>query len=242
MKRPLQLPFGTGTYEVCPQKIIALGLNYHAHIQESVSLRVRGLDAVEPDEPVLFSKLPSSIVGDGDPIVLPDILGTYNFPDERTDYEGELAVIIGTGGRNIPAEAALEHVLGYTCGNDVSQRNIQNGDRSGWFRGKSFDTFLPLGPRLVSPTDISDITNLTVQTRLNGQLVQNGNTGQMIFSVAESIAFISRNFTLEEGDIILTGTPAGVGPLRHGDTVEVEISMIGTLSNPVVDERVKNRT
>ena len=181
-------------------------------------------------------------MGDGDPIVLPDILGTYNFPDERTDYEGELAVIIGTGGRNIPAEAALEHVLGYTCGNDVSQRNIQNGDRSGWFRGKSFDTFLPLGPRLVSPTDISDITNLTVQTRLNGQLVQNGNTGQMIFSVAESIAFISRNFTLEEGDIILTGTPAGVGPLRHGDTVEVEISMIGTLSNPVVDERVKNRT
>jgi 2-keto-4-pentenoate hydratase/2-oxohepta-3-ene-1,7-dioic acid hydratase in catechol pathway len=134
-------------------------------------------------------------------------------------------------------DEAMKHVLGFTCANDVSQRDIQNGDRSGWFRGKSFDTFLPIGPRIVPREEITDVQNLTVQTRLNGAVVQEGNTGQMIFPVAETIAFISRNFTLAAGDIILTGTPAGIGPIRHGDTVEVEIESIGTLTNPVTDSR-----
>lgn len=182
--------------------------------------------------------MPSAIVGPGDAIVLPKILGDYRFADERTDYEGELAVIVGKECRDISKENALEYVLGVTCANDVSQRNIQNGDRSGWFRGKSFDTFLPLGPRIVPLTEIDDVQNLRLRTRINGETVQDGNTEQMIFPVAETIAFISRNFTLFPGDIILTGTPAGVGPLKGGDAIDVEIDGIGTLSNTVVDPRL----
>jgi 2-keto-4-pentenoate hydratase/2-oxohepta-3-ene-1,7-dioic acid hydratase in catechol pathway len=233
----LELPCGDSTYEIRPQKIIALGLNYRDHIKESVSVKVRGYDQNIPEEPILFPKLPSAIIGHNQPIEIPAILGDYGFPEERTDYEGELAVIIAEGGRNIAVDEAMKHVLGFTCANDVSQRDIQNGDRSGWFRGKSFDTFLPIGPRIVPREEITDVQNLTVQTRLNGAVVQEGNTGQMIFPVAETIAFISRNFTLAAGDIILTGTPAGIGPIRHGDTVEVEIESIGTLTNPVTDSR-----
>ncbi len=237
MKRVLQLPFGSGTYEIQPRKIIALGMNYRSHIQESGTVNVRGFDSNEPEEPILFPKLSTSIIGPGDPIILPAILADYRFPDERTDYEGELAVIIGRDGTNISVGNALDHVLGYTCANDVSQRNIQNNDRSGWFRGKGFDTFLPLGPRIVAPDEIGDPGDLTIRTRLNGVVVQEGNTGQMIFPIPETIAFISRNFTLQAGDIILTGTPAGVGPIGHGDMVEVEVSKIGTLTNSVIDFR-----
>lgn len=237
MKPVLRLPFGSTTLDIQPGKIIALGMNYRSHIRESGTVNVRGFDSNEPDEPILFPKLPTSIVGPGDAIRLPSILMDYRFPDERTDYEGELAVIIGRDGADIPVDRALEYVLGYTCANDVSQRNIQNNDRSGWFRGKGFDTFLPLGPRIVSPREIGDPGSLSIRTRLNGAVVQEGNTGQMIFSIPETIAFISRNFTLQEGDIILTGTPAGVGPLSHGDTVEVEVSNIGTLTNNVIDPR-----
>lgn len=232
------LPFGNDTYSVGPSKIVALGLNYHSHIAESTSVNVRGFDTNVPKEPILFPKMPSAIVGPGDAIVLPKILGDYRFADERTDYEGELAVIVGKECRDISKENALEYVLGVTCANDVSQRNIQNGDRSGWFRGKSFDTFLPLGPRIVPLTEIDDVQNLRLRTRINGETVQDGNTEQMIFPVAETIAFISRNFTLFPGDIILTGTPAGVGPLKGGDAIDVEIDGIGTLSNTVVDPRL----
>jgi 2-keto-4-pentenoate hydratase/2-oxohepta-3-ene-1,7-dioic acid hydratase in catechol pathway len=239
MDAVLELPYGKGSYRVQPEKIIALGMNYRSHIQESGTVNVRGFDSNEPEEPILFPKLPSCIIGSGDVIVIPPILGTYNFPDERTDYEGELAVFIGQGGSNIPEDRAMDHVLGFTCANDVSQRNIQNGDRAGWFRGKSFDTFLPLGPRLVGRDEVGDPENLGIRTIRNGTVVQDGNTGQMIFSLAETIAFVSRNFTLREGDIILTGTPAGIGQLHHGDIVEVEISSIGTLTNRVVDPRIQ---
>lgn len=234
----LTLPFGTGTYSVAPSKIIALGMNYRSHIAESTKVQVRGFDADEPKEPVLFPKIPSTIIGPDEAIVLPQILKDYNFSDERTDYEGELAVIIGTECRDVAAECAFEHVLGVTCANDISQRNIQNGDRAGWFRGKSFDTFLPIGPRIVGLTDIDDVQHLRIQTRLNGAVVQDGNTEQMIFPIPETIAFVSRNFTLYPGDIILTGTPAGVGPIHGGDTIEVEIDGIGLLTNTVVDTRV----
>ena len=237
MSTVIELPYSGGRYAVAPSKVIALGLNYRAHIQESVSVKVRGFDPVEPDEPILFPKLPSCIVGDGDEIVIPSILGSYSFDDERTDYEGEIAVIIGTGGRDIPVETAMEHVFGLTAANDVSQRNIQNGDRAGWFRGKSFDTFLPLGPRVVLASEIGDVQALAVETRLNGTVVQSGNSSQMIFPIAETIAFVSRNFTLSAGDIILTGTPSGVGPIAHGDRVEVEVEGIGTLTNTVRDAR-----
>ncbi len=234
----LSLEYDNTRYTVAPSKVVALGLNYRAHIKESVSVRVKGFDTTEPDEPVLFPKLPSSIIGPDESIRIPAVLDTYSFNEERTDYEGELAVIIGTGGRDIAVADAIDHVLGFTCANDVSQRNIQNADRSGWFRGKSFDTFLPLGPRIVPAYKIPNVQDLVVKTRLNGVVVQEGNTGQMIFPIAETIAFVSRNFTLMEGDIILTGTPAGVGPLRHGDVVEVEIESIGVLRNRVEDPRV----
>ena len=234
----LHLPiFGKSTpYQVSPSKIIALGLNYHSHIAESHSVKVRGFTEEVPEEPILFPKTPNVLIGPGEPIVIPRFLLEYGFGDLRTDYEAELAVIIGKKCRNIEPEEALDHVLGYTCMNDVSQRNIQTGDRSGWFRGKSLDTFGPIGPQIVLHADIVDPQNLRIQCRLNGRTTQDASTAQMIFPVDQVIAFISKNFTLVPGDIIATGTPSGVGRIRHGDVVEIEIEKIGTLSNPVVEE------
>jgi 2-keto-4-pentenoate hydratase/2-oxohepta-3-ene-1,7-dioic acid hydratase in catechol pathway len=130
----------------------------------------------------------------------------------------------------------MDHVFGYTCMNDVSQRNLQNGDRTGWFRGKSLDTFGPIGPQVVRAQDLPDPQNLKIYCRLNGKTVQAANTEQMIFKIPEIVAFVSKNVTLMPGDIILTGTPAGVGPLTHDDVVEVEIEAIGVLRNTVIDE------
>ncbi len=168
--------------------------------------------------------------------MIPAFLLEYGFEDLRTDYEAELAVIIGKKCRNIMPNEAFEHVLGYTCMNDVSQRNIQTGDRSGWFRGKSLDTFGPIGPQIVLQEDIGDPQGLRIQCRLNGRTVQDASTAQMIFPVDDVIAFISKNFTLMPGDIIATGTPSGVGRIHHGDVVEIEIEKIGVLSNPVMEE------
>jgi len=224
------------TYTVDPGKLIALGLNYHAHIAESVSVKVKGFTTEVPPEPLLFPKTPNVLVGPDAPIVIPAFLKKYGFDELRTDYEAELAVIIGRRCKDVPAADAMGCVLGYTCMNDVSQRNIQNGDRTGWFRGKSLDTFGPIGPQVVLARDLSDPQNLEIRCRLNGKTVQEGHTSQMIFTIPEIIAFVSKNFTLEAGDIILTGTPAGVGPLHHGDGVEVEIEGIGVLKNTVIDE------
>jgi 2-keto-4-pentenoate hydratase/2-oxohepta-3-ene-1,7-dioic acid hydratase in catechol pathway len=224
------------SYQVNPSKIIALGLNYRSHIAESRSVKVSGFTEEVPKEPILFPKTPNVLIGPEEPIVIPAFLLEYGFEDLRTDYEAELAVIIGKKCRNITPEEAFEHVLGYTCINDVSQRNIQNGDRSGWFRGKSLDTFGPIGPRIVPHEEIGDPRDLRIQCRLNGRIVQDGRTDQMIFPVDRVISFISRNFTLIPGDIIATGTPSEVGRIRHGDIVEVEIEKIGVLRNPVVEE------
>ncbi|MDA8306974.1 MAG: fumarylacetoacetate hydrolase family protein [Deltaproteobacteria bacterium] len=223
-------------YSVEPSKIIALGLNYRSHIAESHSVKVSGFTEEVPKEPILFPKTPNVLIGPGEPIVIPAFLLEYGFEDLRTDYEAELAVIIGKKCRNIKAEEAFDHIFGYTCINDVSQRNIQSGDRSGWFRGKSLDTFGPVGPRIVPREQIDDPQSLRIQCRLNGKIVQDSSTAQMIFPIDYQIEFISKNFTLMPGDIIATGTPAGVGRLRHGDVVEVEIEKIGILSNPVVEE------
>ncbi|MFP4329447.1 MAG: fumarylacetoacetate hydrolase family protein [Alkalispirochaetaceae bacterium] len=233
MNLTLPVSDGSKTMDIAPGKIVCLGLNYDAHIQESLSVKVRGFDPERPAEPVLFNKLPSSIIGPDEQILLPSILQSYGFEEPRTDHEAELAVIIGKEGKQIPVDRALEHIFGFTCANDISQRNLQNGDRSGWFRGKSFDTFCPLGPRVVPAAELPGVEDLEVTCRVNGELRQQGRTSQMIFSLAETIAFISRNFTLEVGDIILTGTPSGVGPLADGDTVEVEIEGIGVLRNQV---------
>ena len=226
------------SYTVKPSKLIALGLNYRAHIAESASVKVQGFTDEVPAEPLLFPKTPNVLIGPDQPIIIPAFLKSYGFETLRTDHEAELAVIIGRRCKDIAAADAWAYILGYTCMNDVSQRNIQNGDRTGWFRGKSLDTFGPIGPRVVMADDLPDPQHLDVACRLNGKTVQAGNTSQMIFTIPEIIAFVSQNFTLLPGDIILTGTPAGVGPLHHGDMVEVEIEGIGILKNPVIDETI----
>ena len=224
------------SYELNPSKIIALGLNYRDHIAERMSVKIKGFTAEIPGEPVLFPKTPNVLIGPEEAIIIPAFLKDYNFKEPRVDYEAELAIIIKDRCKNVAVEQALDHIFGYTCMNDVSQRNIQNSDRSGWFRGKSLDTFGPVGPQIVLQKDLPNVQDLRVRCRLNGETVQDANTGDMIFDIPAIIAFVSRNFTLMPGDIITTGTPSGVGPLKHGDLVEVEIEAIGILKNPVVEE------
>jgi len=200
-----------------PTKILAVGLNYRTHAAEA------GYGV--PSEPLVFSKPPSSVIGPLEPIVYPAL-------SQHVDYEGELAVVIGQRARNVLPEKAHDFILGYTCGNDVTARDLQQRDDQ-WTRAKGFDTFCPLGPYIV--TDL-DPAHLAIQTRVNGQKRQSASTSDMVFNVAELIAYISQVMTLEPGDVILTGTPSGVGPLQPGDVVEVEIEGIGILRNPVVSQ------
>ena len=231
----LQLPIKNSNekYTVNPSKIICLGLNYLDHINESVSQNATGSSNEIPSEPVLFNKTPNVLIGNDEKIIFPKIAEKYNFDNPRVDYEAELAIIISKKCKDISQDDADEYILGYTCMNDVSQRNIQVGDKSGWYRGKSFDTFGPIGPCLVMKEDLSNPQNLKIQCRLNGKLVQDSNTSRMIFKIPEIISFISQNFTLNKDDIIITGTPSGVGPMKSGDIVEVEIEQIGVLKNTI---------
>ena len=203
-----------------PSKLIALGLNYALHVQESSSSRPL------PERPEPFYKVPSSLCNPGDPILIPPGAG-------ETHYEGELVAVIGRTAKRVSPQAALDYVFGYTCGNDVSARPWQRGDLQ-WWRGKSCDTFSPIGPWI--ETDIADPSKLTLETRLNGQRKQHSGTDQMLFDVPTMISFISQVVTLYPGDVIFTGTCDGVGPMDDGDTVEVEISNIGVLRNPVKRE------
>ena len=223
-------------YRLAPTKIIALGLNYLDHIAESQSVRVQGFGKEAPKEPVLFPKTPNVLIGPGEPIVIPAFLEDYRFEEPRVDYEAELAFVVRDRCRQVPIAEAWGHILGFTCFNDVSQRNLQRSDPSGWWRGKSLDTFGPVGPRIAAREELGDPQALTIRCRLNGRVVQESNTRHMIFSIPRILSFISRNFTLEAGDLVSTGTPSGVGPLRHGDEVEVEIEGIGVLRNPVHEE------
>jgi 2-keto-4-pentenoate hydratase/2-oxohepta-3-ene-1,7-dioic acid hydratase in catechol pathway len=202
---------------VRPSKILCIGRNYADHAAE--------LGHEVPAEPLVFMKPPSALVGSGAAIVLPSI-------SERVDYEGELAVVIGKRCRNVAEEDAWGVIGGYTLMNDVTARDLQKKDGQ-WARAKGFDTFAPCGPRLV--TDL-DVTDLEIKTLVNGEVRQAGRTSQLIFPIPRLIAFLSRFCTLEEGDVISTGTPSGVGPLQAGDRVEVWIEAIGTLVNPVVAE------
>ncbi len=225
-------------YDLRPGKIIAVGLNYREHVAESPTIldRPPQKDSV-PTEPILFAKTPNVLAASGENIVIPtSFLSSSGFPQPRTDYEAELAIVIGRRCKNVRPAEARSFVLGYTCFNDVSQRDIQNLDRSGWFRGKSFDSFGPAGPALLLDRDVADPQRLRIECRLNGRTVQSGSTADMIFGVAELVSFISRNMPLEEGDLIATGTPSGVGAIRAGDVVEVEIEGIGCLRNRVVEE------
>ena len=212
-----------------PCNIYCIGLNYREHAAES------GMD--EPSLPIVFAKPTSSVCHPGDPIRLPACQH-----DEEVDYECELAVVIGKTARDVSTNEALDYVLGYTCGNDVSARKWQlNAGGGQWIRGKGFDTFCPLGPVLVTTEEINNPQTLAIKTHLNGKTVQDHTTGDMIFSVAEIISFLSQDTTLLPGTTILTGTPQGVGfartpPiwLRPGDEVSIELEHIGTLTNPVV--------
>ncbi len=212
-----------------PQKIICIGLNYRDHAAES------GVPA--PEEPILFSKYSTSLIGHGEMIILPSV-------SQQVDYEAELVVVIGRSGRHIPRKRAFEHVGGYAVGHDVSARDWQlNKPGKQWMAGKTFDTFAPVGPVLVTPDEVPDPHKLGIRLRLNGQTMQESNTSQLIFGVDELIAYLSQVFTLTPGDLIFTGTPPGVGMarkppvwLKPGDTVEVEIDQLGTLRNTVAAE------
>ena len=209
-----------------PGKIVCVGLNYRDHAAEA------GLPV--PESPVVFTKFTTSIVGPGADIVLP-----ADAP-EKVDWEVELGVVIGHRARDVAEADALDHVFGYTALNDVSARDLQQSEGQ-WVRCKSFDTFCPMGPAVVTADEVADPQALAVRTRLNGDTVQDSSTSQMVFGVAELVSRLSRDLTLEPGDVIATGTPPGVGVamdpprfLRPGDVIEVEVEHVGVLTNHVV--------
>jgi len=210
-----------------PGKIVCVGLNYRDHAAEG------GMDL--PKAPLLFAKWPNTLIGDGDAVVLPP-------ESTQVDYEAELGVVIGAKAKRVSERDALDHVAGYICVNDVSARDLQFADGQ-WTRGKSPDTFCPVGPRLVPRDEIADPQALAIRCIVNGEALQDSSTAQMIFSVAEIIAYTSQIVTLEPGDLIATGTPAGVGIfrdpkvlLKDGDEVSVEVEGLGTLTNPFIKE------
>jgi 2-keto-4-pentenoate hydratase/2-oxohepta-3-ene-1,7-dioic acid hydratase in catechol pathway len=212
-----------------PGKVICLGLNYRDHAAES------GVPV--PNEPVVFAKFANAVVGPESPILLPAT-------SEEVDYEAELVFVIGRGGRHIPESSALSHVAGYMCGHDVSARDYQLKRGGGqWLMGKTFDTFAPIGPALVTADEVPDPHALQIRCVINGETLQNSSTSQMVFSIPQTIAYLSHILTLEPGDIVFTGTPPGVGfarkpPrfLKAGDVAEIIIEKLGTLRNPVAAE------
>jgi 2-keto-4-pentenoate hydratase/2-oxohepta-3-ene-1,7-dioic acid hydratase in catechol pathway len=210
-----RIRFGSREAPPPPSKIVAVGRNYREHAKE--------LGNVAPEEePLLFLKAPSALLLDGGEIVLPR-------ESSRVDYEGELALVVGRTIKTWPEERWMEALAGVCCANDVTARDLQKKDGQ-WARAKSFDTFCPVGPEIVANLDASD---LAIQTRVNGAVRQSGRTSEMVFSPAFLLAYVSRMMTLFPGDLILTGTPAGIGPLAPGDLVEIEIERIGVLKNRV---------
>ena len=204
---------------VAPSKIICVGLNYVDHAKE--------LDMPVPDNPILFLKPPTAVIGHMDNIVYPNT-------SKQVDYEGELAIVIGTRCKNISAEDTNSVIMGYTCFNDVTARDLQKKDTQ-WTRAKSFDTFAPIGPYITNQP--IDADNLSIKTRVNGETRQDSNTSNFIFDVPTLIEFISGIMTLEKGDVIATGTPPGIGELFVGDEVEIEIGNVGILKNTVVGQK-----
>lgn len=209
-----------------PGKIVAIGLNYMDHVRET--------GMAPPARPLVFTKFTTSVIGDGDPIEIDRRV------TQRVDWEVELAVVVGQEMRNVAVDDALGHVRGYAVANDVSARDVQFEDGQ-WVRGKSLDTFCPLGPT-VPAAQIGDPQALGLRTRVNGETVQDSTTAEMVFGIAELLSFCSRSFTLEAGDVVLTGTPWGCGEfmdpprsLRDGDVVEVEVDGVGRLRNPVIE-------
>lgn len=219
-----------GTETINPTKIICIGTNYMDHIEET------GLDV--PKEPVLFPKTMNCLISHNDPIIYPKFL--YNQRKyNRVDYEVELAFIIKDKCKYVPKNEAYNHILGYTVFNDVTARKMQAKDivsKLPWFRSKSFDTFGPIGPKIVNTDEIKDPHNLKIDLKLNGEIKQSSNTKHLLYKIPKLIEYISTFFTLEAGDIVATGTPSGIGPIQPGDTIEATIEKIGTLTNRVILE------
>lgn len=207
---------------VFPTKVVCVGKNYVDHAAE--------MGSEVPDRPIIFLKPSTAVIGPNAPVVYPS-------DSHNVHHEGELAVVIGKLARHVRAENASHHILGYTVANDVTARDIQYGDGQ-WTRGKGYDTFCPLGPAIA--TEFDPLEGMRITTSVNGELRQEGTTADLVFGVAELVEFISRVMTLLPGDVILTGTPAGVGPVLPGDRMEVEIEGIGVLSNPVVAQPVSD--
>lgn len=210
-----------------PTKIVCIGLNYRDHCEED--------NKPVPERPIIFAKYPTAVIGPGQPIVRPKLT-------QQLDFEAELAVVIGRGGKHVSIEDAPNYIAGYTIGHDVSARDIQFGDGQ-WVRGKTFDTFCPMGPALVTPDEVGDPHKLEIRSLVNGQVMQHSNTRHLVFNSYYLVAFLSQVVTLQPGDCILTGTPGGVGAFRNppvwlkpGDVVTIEIEKLGALTNPVVDE------
>ena len=219
----VRLPYMDGLYELRPSKIIALAKNYAEHAKE--------MESEVPERPVFFLKPPSALIGPGEPIILPRM-------SKRVDHEVELAVIIGKRAKRVPKEKAMDYVLGYTIMLDITARDLQDEAREKglpWSIAKGFDTFAPVGPRVVDRRELN-IDDLEIGLRVNGELRQLGRTREMVFKVPELIEYISSVMALEPGDIIATGTPAGIGPLRHGDKVEAWIEGIGKVEFDVLAE------
>jgi 2-keto-4-pentenoate hydratase/2-oxohepta-3-ene-1,7-dioic acid hydratase in catechol pathway len=208
-----------------PGKIVAIGLNYADHAAET--------GAETPKAPLIFAKFPSAVIGPNETITWRESI------TKKVDWEAELAVVIGKRAKDVPEEQAMDYVLGYTNANDVSARDLQKEIDAQWTRGKSLDTFCPLGPFILTRDEVPDPHKLSVRSTVNGNVMQDGNTKDLIFNIPALIAYCSRNFTLEPGDVILTGTPAGVGAgrkppvyLKDGDTVTVCVEGLGELTNP----------
>ncbi|XZE32130.1 fumarylacetoacetate hydrolase family protein [Pirellulaceae bacterium SH501] len=213
-----------------PRKILCIGLNYRDHAIET--------KAPIPDEPIVFCKMPTAMIGPDEPIVLPRV-------SSEVDYEAELVLVIGHTMKSVSEQDAVAGIFGYSVGHDVSARDWQKGKPGKqWFLGKSFDTFAPLGPSIVTADEVPDTSNLRIQCRINGETLQDSTTKELIFKPAQLVSYISQVMTLDPGDVIYTGTPPGVGMartpprfLKDGDIVEIEIESVGLLSNPVVQEK-----
>ncbi|AEC01439.1 fumarylacetoacetate hydrolase family protein [Parasphaerochaeta coccoides] len=212
---PLALSDVTVLSPVSPSKAVCVGMNYHTHMEE--------MKASLPVTPVIFIKPDTCVIGPGQEIIPPTWLSG------RTDYEGELVIVIGRTAKNVSEKDAPSYIFGYTIGNDVTARDLQD-PHGQWTVAKGFDTFLPLGPAVVTGVDVSDVT---LETRVNGKVKQSSTTANLIFKPAYLVSYISQVMTLKPGDIIMTGTPGGIGSLAGGDVVEITIEGIGTLSNPV---------
>ena len=224
-RQPIPLAEVTLHAPLRPRMIIAIGRNYADHAAE--------MKSDVPDHPLIFAVLPSAVIGPGEPITWRSSI------TQKVDWEGEIGVVINKTAKDVSEADALDYVFGYTVANDVTARDLQKEIDKQWTRGKSLDTFCPLGPSIISRADIPDVQNLDVTTRVNGEIMQQGNTSSMMFSIPYLVSYCSRMFTLKPGDLIMTGTPPGVGAgrtppvfLKDGDTVEITVEGVGTLRNP----------